>query len=155
MSPTAGKKKPTPEMVHQHQPPFSSTHLGQHMAKSRKRQTHSLFTGKISCCSFPLPPLQPKNMRPSNPNTIPRRFKKRWAWAHQATFTLYLVSVSHQRSMALLQSCWHKVLPERGAAQVSRQTKIKKNKLYDTAHCLHSRARFSEGGVNSWCHNRS
>lgn len=71
-----------------------------------------------------------------------------WDWAHQATFMLCLLSVSHQRSVVLLQSCWHKVLPERGAAKESRQTKIKKNKLYDTAHCLQTRARFSEGGVN-------
>lgn len=63
---------------------------------------------------------------------------------------LHTVSVKHfsPESVVLLQSCWHKVLPERGAAKVSRQTKIKKNKLYATAHCLQIRARFSEGGLN-------
>lgn len=55
------KKITTTEMVHQHQPPFSSTHLGQHIVKTRKQQTRSLFTGKKSCCSFPSAISPPKN----------------------------------------------------------------------------------------------
>lgn len=142
------ERKTTTEMLHQHQPSFSSIQLGQHCQKWGKQQTRSHSTEKKSCHEPPLPPLSP----PKNTETIKAkpgtREVKCWVWAHQATSTLCLLSVSHQRSVVLLQSCWHKVLPERGAAKVSRQTKIKKNKLYDTAHCLQTRARFSEGGVN-------
>lgn len=86
------ERKTTTEMLHQHQPSFSSTQLGQHIVKNREKETlaPSPWQGRNPAMN-PLFHSPPKNTETIKAKPCTREVKC-WVWVHQTTSTLCLTS---------------------------------------------------------------